>query len=185
MLYIGRNGTKLQTHATVWCVQGTVGICSGWNIRLNGKAARGRFYLSQEPGPGGPCAVSLETNSMGHRKPLKLFWAGEWGDKICAVGKINNRLKEFKGCIQRGTRLDKGEQETIATVQINGNRSLKQLLLLGSATMLPGLEPTLCKHYLTEFTNWGQEERGESKDIEEAGGGEVMERKLQDDTPVL
>lgn len=128
-------------------------VCSG-NCRhllwlehgLNGKAATGRCYLSQEPGPGGPCAVSLETNSVDNRKPLKCSWAGEWGDKTCVVGKINNGLKEFKGGIQWGTRLDKGEQETIATVYVNGNRSLKQLLLLGSATMLPGLEPTLCKH---------------------------------------
>lgn len=65
--------------------------------------------------------------------------------------KNNNGLKEFKGGIQWGTRLDKEEQETIATVQVNGNRSLKQLLLLGSATMLPGLEPTLGKRYLTGF----------------------------------
>lgn len=98
-------------------------VCSGdcrhllWlERRLNGKAAKGRFYLSQEPDPGGPCAVSLETNSMGRRKPLKRVWAREWGDKVCAVGKINNGLKEFKECIQWGTRLDKGEQETIATV---------------------------------------------------------------------
>lgn len=169
IFYMGRNVYEATDSCN--CV-----LCAGncrhllWlEHRLNGKAAKGSFYLSQEPGPGGPCAVSLETNSVDNRKPLKCFWAGEWGDKICAVGKINNGLKEFKGGIQQGTRLDKGEQETIATVQVNGNRSLKQLLLLGSAIMFPGLESTLCKHYLTEGGNWGQEKRGELKDIEEAG----------------
>lgn len=59
--YTGKSVCKAKTCAAMWCVQRSIGICSGQNIGFHGEAAKDGFNFSQEPHAGGPYVLSLET----------------------------------------------------------------------------------------------------------------------------